>query len=333
MKATDYYLNLNYVCNERCVFCAADVHTRDRNPRVKREVTLDEVRHWIAGQGPGRHDRVSLAGGEPTLHSDLIRIVQLLAKRRPEIILFTNGLRLADDPEFARATVAAGVSNYQIAFFGASASVHDSVTGVPGSFEKTISAIQTLVLLRRKKRIRIVIRLLVSRQSLAENPNLVSVIARRTPEIDEISLNRMIFSRSAEESDAAISWDHARTSINLAARRVLQHGYRLEFMQIPFCVFDSDLARYIESELHSRQQRIAQGKEPSSWSLRYLDPQQDGTKEESCMTRRGLPDVCFHCFYVNSCQRVEPWYVRRFGTHGLVPVGSKRPDSRNLQPS
>jgi MoaA/NifB/PqqE/SkfB family radical SAM enzyme len=250
----------------------------------------------------------------------------LLAKRKPETILFTNGLRLAD-PAFARATAAAGVTCYQIAFFGASAQAHDGITGVPGSFEKTIAALQTLAPLRHEMGIRIVVRLLVSRQSYGENPNIVSVIARRAPEVDVFSLNRLILSKSAEESEAAVSWKEARTSINVTARRVLLLGYKLQFEAIPFCLFDADNADYVARELEARERRIARGEEPTYRSLRYLDPQHRGAERENCTARPVLPDVCFHCTYVSSCSRVETWYVRRFGTEGLVSAGSKSTDS------
>jgi MoaA/NifB/PqqE/SkfB family radical SAM enzyme len=325
MKATEYYLNVNYVCNERCVFCAADVHVGNHNSRVRRAVTLDEVRSWMAKPGPRRHDRVSLAGGEPTLHPELLNVVRLLAKRRPEVVLFTNGLRLAD-PGFARATAEAGVTCYQIAFFGASAAAHDGITGLPGSFEKTITALKTLAPLRRELGIQVVIRLLVSRQSYAENQNIVSVIAQRAPEVDGFSLNRLILSKSAEESEAAVSWKEARISINLAARRVLQLGYKLQLMTIPFCLFDSDNAEYLARELEMRKGRIARGEEPAYWSLRYLDPQHSGAEGKGCAARPALPDVCFRCTYLSSCSRVEPWYLRRFGTEGLVSAGSKTTD-------
>jgi MoaA/NifB/PqqE/SkfB family radical SAM enzyme len=317
MKATEYYLNLNDVCNERCVFCAADVHSAAGNSQGRRAVIVDEIRRWLTGRAPGRQDRVSLAGGEPTLHPELLTVVRLLAKKKPETVLFTNGLRLTD-PAFARATAAAGVTCYQIAFFGASATAHDGITGVPGSFEKTIAALQTLAPLRPDMGIRVVVRLLVSRQSYAENPDIVSVIARRAPDVDGFSLNRLILSKSAEESDAPVSWKEARTSINVAARRVLQLGYTLQFRAIPFCLFDSDNADYVARELEARERRVARGEEPAHRSLRYFDPQHSGSERENYAARPVLADVCFRCSYVSSCSRVEPWYVRRFGTDGLI---------------
>ncbi len=318
MNATEYYVNLNYVCNERCVFCAADVHSRERGSRLRRAVTVDEIRRW-AGRGPRRHDRVSLAGGEPTLHPELLTVVRLLSKKKPETLLFTNGLRLTD-PAFARATAAAGVTCYQIAFFGASARTHDAVTCVPGSFEKTVAALRTLAPLRHEMGIRIVVRLLVSRHSYADNPDIVTVISQSAADVDGFSLNRLILSKSAEESQAAVSWKEARASINVAARRVRQLGYELECTSIPICVFDADNADFLARELEARERRVARGDEPAYRSLRYLDPEHSGAERDDCAPRPALPDVCFQCTYVNGCSRVEPWYLRRFGTEGLVSV-------------
>ena len=318
VNATEYYVNLNYVCNERCVFCAADVHAATGSSHVRRSVTVDEIRSW-AGRGPGARDRVSLAGGEPTLHPDLLEIIRMLTRRKPETLLFTNGLRLAN-PTYARATASAGVTCYQLAFFGASAESHDRITGVPGSFEKTIAALHALAPLRAEMGIRIAIRLLVARQSYAENPEIVTVIARRAPDVDAFSLNRLILSRSAEESDAAVSWRDAAPSINAAARSVRRLGYALTFEAIPFCVFDEDNSAFVARELVARERRIHRGEEPAAHSLRYLDPGRDAADADECIARPALPDVCFHCTYLNACSRVEPWYVRRFGTEGLAGI-------------
>jgi MoaA/NifB/PqqE/SkfB family radical SAM enzyme len=265
---------------------------------------------------------VTLSGGEPTLHPELLAIVRLLAEKGPDTVIYTNGLRLAD-PAFARATAAGGVTCYQIALFGASADAHDAVTGVPGSFEKTIAALQTLATLRQEFGIRIIIRLLVSRQSYAENPEIVALVARRVPDVDGFSLNRLGLSESAAEVDAAVSWKVARSSINVSARRVRQFGYKLHCMAIPFCLFDPDNAEYVKRELRARSRRGDRSTEPVYRRFRYLDPRHDRAEREDCEPRPSLPDVCVRCTYVSSCSRVEPWYVRRFGTDGLRCI-SKR---------
>src|SRR5438132_12514513 len=129
---TAYYLNINYVCNERCVFCASDLTNRVRLDGRGAWVTVDEVRNWLGDELPGPSDRVMLAGGEPTLHRELLPIVRVLGANCPDVVIFSNGLRFAD-PAFARGAVEAGITRFEIALFGASAESHEAVTRVRGS--------------------------------------------------------------------------------------------------------------------------------------------------------------------------------------------------------
>jgi molybdenum cofactor biosynthesis enzyme MoaA len=93
-ERTTWYLNLSYVCNERCTFCAAELAGGslriDGRPAI---VSKADVERWLDGARPQPGDRVMLAGGEPTLHAELVPIVDCCAAR---VDLFNNALRLAD---------------------------------------------------------------------------------------------------------------------------------------------------------------------------------------------------------------------------------------------
>src|SRR5213078_3214401 len=124
---TKHYVNLNYVCNEHCVFCASNLTNNLKGTGVRRELTLEQIRAWIEEHRPRRDDEVLLAGGEPTLHKDLFAIVREFAEQCRDIKLFTNALKLADE-SYARAAIAAGVSGFEIALFGATPATHDAIT-------------------------------------------------------------------------------------------------------------------------------------------------------------------------------------------------------------
>jgi len=162
---TNWYLNLSYVCNERCTFCAAELAGGSLRiggrPAI---VSKADVERWLDGARPQPRDRVMLAGGEPTLHAELVPIVELLAGAA-QVELFTNALRLAD-AAYADAVTAAGITDYEVALYGADAPSHEAVTRRRGSFEQTLDALAVLA----AQRVRVNVRLLVSRQSAAANP-------------------------------------------------------------------------------------------------------------------------------------------------------------------
>ena len=309
---TEYFVNLTSYCNERCVFCAAEL----ARPAKARWISLDRLAAWLEGDPPRLADRVLVAGGEPTLHPEFHEAIQRLSATCVDIRLFTNGLRLAD-MEFARRTVAAGVTRFEIALYGADDATHDAVTGRPGSHATTLSALHTLGSLRQELSFALHIRLLVARQTVDAAPAIVQLIAERVGSVDGVSINRLIRSNDAVESAAAVSWADARGPVNAAARMVRQHGFDLDVWSLPLCVLEGDIAAQVCREV---RQGVPQAR--PDWRRRYLDPlvADQGWTFAGQRHRPALPACCRTCDYVSICQRVEPWYLDEFGESGLTPV-------------
>ncbi len=93
-------IELTEACNLRCPVCYAESGPERTTFRTLAEVTamLDAV---VANEE--KPDVVQISGGEPTLHPDLFTILDE-AKARPirHLMLNTNGVRLAEDPDLAR---------------------------------------------------------------------------------------------------------------------------------------------------------------------------------------------------------------------------------------
>ncbi|MGH9774797.1 MAG: radical SAM protein [Candidatus Acidiferrales bacterium] len=86
-------------CNLRCPVCyAASGPEGAHRPLALIEKMLDAV-----VRNEGRPDVVQISGGEPTLHPDFFKIIEM-AKARPirHLMVNTNGVRIAQDEEFVR---------------------------------------------------------------------------------------------------------------------------------------------------------------------------------------------------------------------------------------
>jgi hypothetical protein len=93
-------IEINEACNLACPVCfanATDVHGSHR-PLAEIEQMLD-----VLVGSEGEPDLVQLSGGEPTIHPDFFAILDMV-KRRPirHVMINTNGVRIAQDPEFVR---------------------------------------------------------------------------------------------------------------------------------------------------------------------------------------------------------------------------------------
>jgi 7,8-dihydro-6-hydroxymethylpterin dimethyltransferase len=87
-------------CNLRCPVCYAE-----SGPERQSFRSLDQIERMLDAivRNEGRPDVVQISGGEPTVHPDFFRILDL-AKQRPirHLMVNTNGIRIAQDEEFVR---------------------------------------------------------------------------------------------------------------------------------------------------------------------------------------------------------------------------------------
>jgi radical SAM protein with 4Fe4S-binding SPASM domain len=84
---------------------------------------------------------LAFTGGEPLLRKDLPELCAFAKELNFDVRVFSTGLGLT--PRLARGFARAGVSAFEISFYGPGP-VHDAVTGTPGSFSKTLAAARTL---------------------------------------------------------------------------------------------------------------------------------------------------------------------------------------------
>ena len=111
-------------CNLNCRFCFAD-NAQTQDP------PLDQVKGWIDGivrQTGGT--LLQLSGGEPTLRDDLPQLVAYAKGAGcPYVQLNTNGLRLAECPDFVHALAQAGLDIVFLQFDGMTEEVYHILRG------------------------------------------------------------------------------------------------------------------------------------------------------------------------------------------------------------
>ncbi|MCP5087058.1 MAG: radical SAM protein [Rhodobacteraceae bacterium] len=91
-------LEVNDVCNLTCPVCFAS-----SSPTRTGSKSLADIEKMldILVESEGEPDLLQISGGEPTIHPDIIPIIELtLSKPIRHVMLNTNGLRIARDPAF-----------------------------------------------------------------------------------------------------------------------------------------------------------------------------------------------------------------------------------------
>lgn len=114
-------------CDLRCRFCFADGGAPLPDPSL--ESMKAAIRDIVAQRG---HPLLQLSGGEPTLRDDLPQLVAYAKEAGCSYVqLNTNGLRLAREPEFARALRDAGLDIVFLQFDGTEDRIYEFLRGKP----------------------------------------------------------------------------------------------------------------------------------------------------------------------------------------------------------
>lgn len=133
-------LELTFQCNLRCKHCYLDgVH--DGVPD-QQELTMQEwysILDQLADEGTLW---LLLTGGEPLVRPDFLDIYTYAKRKGFLITLFTNGTTLT--PEIVDYLVEWRPFNIEITLYGRTKETYESVTGIPGSFDRCMRGIELL---------------------------------------------------------------------------------------------------------------------------------------------------------------------------------------------
>jgi radical SAM protein with 4Fe4S-binding SPASM domain len=129
------HMDLTHRCNEVCIHCLV--------PRDKQDMSMEAVRSIIEQSAQLGFVSLSFSGGEPTLHKHFWEILELSEALGFYITVFTNGLPL-DEEKIAR-LAAYQPEQVRISVYSMDAAVHDRITTIPGSHEKTMACVRGLM--------------------------------------------------------------------------------------------------------------------------------------------------------------------------------------------
>jgi SynChlorMet cassette radical SAM/SPASM protein ScmF len=138
-----YYVYLTAGCNLACRHCwLSPKYQPDGGTGGHLDFYLFKL---AIDQGlPLGLSNVKLTGGEPLLHPDFIKMVDLIHEKNLGMVIETNGTLMT--PELASYLKNySTLSHISVSLDGATSAIHDPFRGVKGSFEKACNGIVSLV--------------------------------------------------------------------------------------------------------------------------------------------------------------------------------------------
>ena len=132
-------IELTRRCPLSCLHCyLPETRGRAEPGRELSTAQWGKILRELAGAG-GLY--LVITGGEPLLRPDLPELCRLARELRFDVRVFSTGLGLT--PALARRLKACGVSGFEISFYGRAAT-HDGITGLKGSFRRSLAAARLL---------------------------------------------------------------------------------------------------------------------------------------------------------------------------------------------
>ncbi len=129
------HMDVTYRCNERCVHCYLDHDDHG-------EMTTAEIKDVLDQLAEAGVFFITFSGGEVLMRRDFFEIVEYARHLMFNVKIKTNAVMIHE--EEARRIRELGVDTIQISVYSHRPEVHDAITKLPHSFERTVKAIRFL---------------------------------------------------------------------------------------------------------------------------------------------------------------------------------------------
>ena len=131
-------LQLGYNCNLKCNHCFNDKKHNNY------ELNFELAKKAIDQAYEIGIIKVGLTGGECTINKDFLKIIRYIREKHLSFGINTNGVRLYEDENLFEEFISLNPYELKISLYSMNPDIHDSMTGIKGSHEKTIGAIKKL---------------------------------------------------------------------------------------------------------------------------------------------------------------------------------------------
>lgn len=129
------HFDVTYRCNERCVHCYLDHDDHG-------EMTTAEIKSVLDQLADAGVFFLMFSGGEVFMRRDFFEILEHARKLQFNVKVKTNAVMIREAE--AQRLLGLGIDTVQISVYSHRPEVHDAITKLPGSFERTIKAIRFL---------------------------------------------------------------------------------------------------------------------------------------------------------------------------------------------
>jgi MoaA/NifB/PqqE/SkfB family radical SAM enzyme len=286
-------MTMEFRCNLKCVHCMIE-GTMDRLA-PETDARFAELLAFNAKEGRWRG--LILTGSEITLRRDLPELARKArAARFEHIRIQSHGMHLSR-PDYAAALVEAGVDEYFVSVAGPDAAIHDAITTVSGSFNKTLKGLE---ILDGVDGVMTMTNTVVTSQSY---PFLVDIVERLGHLRQLAQMEFWVYwpMQETDEKNLVAPYPELVPALRAAIARARELGRRVEVKNVPQCMLGEDA----EFLVNGQPQLFI---DPNFWTE---------------FSRNGF----YQCVYRDQCQSREclglsTAYIKKYGnlSEQLIPI-------------
>lgn len=140
-----------YKCNYRCKMCNLPLREEEFRKKGREELSTSHMKGLLEDFRALGTNGIGFTGGEPLLRKDIFELLAYAKELEMITHLNTNGFFLNE--ENAERILKAKVDSINISLDAARAKTHDSIRGCDGAFDRVISAVKILNVMRGKKKV------------------------------------------------------------------------------------------------------------------------------------------------------------------------------------
>lgn len=251
-------------CNLMCLTCP-------QPPNTTQALKFEENLKILKMMNSTVTKSIAITGGEPTiLNEKFIKLIEACQRNLPKtsIIVLTNGIKFADF-EFTKRVVGVSKENllFAISLYSDNDIVHDILTGMEGSFFKTIKGIYNLALFKQKIEIRIVL----TKMNIDRLPNIVEFIYRNFPFVIHVALMGLEVTGNARKNVDLLWIDpfEYRKELLIACKYLIRYNLHFSIYNHPLCVVPESLRKFCRQSI-------------SPWKKVYMDICEKCSVKSSC---------------------------------------------------
>lgn len=159
---------LTYSCNEKCIHCYA---TYPQEADQSKKLDIESCKSIIDELLYLKCMHISFTGGDPFMFPDFISLFEYARRKGFSCDIFTNALYLADHPDTMDKIVKLRPQAFYISLYGANSIIHDEITSIPGSFDKTLKSIKKL----RASQIPVISNVMILKNNAKELPQIANL--------------------------------------------------------------------------------------------------------------------------------------------------------------